>query len=228
MFSEKEFIVAVEESFRMYKKHGARSTEKLKPIHRFIAEVLKSIWGNDFDVHYMGNKTKELKVEGKYYPKDIDITITQHDKPIFCLGIKFVTSNYKQNANNYFECMMGETANIQAVGGLPYAQLIIFRHETPYYKKNDTEKPKRIEIVTDKDIQKYLNLIFDSPQAHRPEYIGIQIINLDEETGKVSLTHVEPSFSENVARLLSEKLSLTNFFNEITQYKNYYLSKHNG
>ena len=173
MFNEKLFIVAVEESFRKYKERGARSTEKLKPIHRYFAEVLKFIWGSGFEVHYMGADAKELKVEGKYYPKDIDITITQHKKPIFCLGIKFVTSNYKQNANNYFESMMGETANIQALGRLPYAQLIILRHETPYYKKNDSTNPSKIEIVKDKDILKYLNLVFDSVQAHRPEYIGI-------------------------------------------------------
>jgi len=161
----------------MYKEHGARSTEKLKPIHKYIAGVLKSIWGNGFEVHYLGADSKELTVAGKYYPKDIDITVTHHDKLVFCLGIKFVTSNYKQNANNYFESMMGETANIQALGNLPYAQLIIFRHETPYYKKNDSQNPSKIEIINDKDIQKYLNLVFDSPQAHRPNFIGIHVIN---------------------------------------------------
>jgi hypothetical protein len=176
----------------------------------------------------LGAESKELKVAGKYYPKTIDITVTESDKPIFCLGIKFVTSNYKQNANNYFEQMMGETANIQALGNLPYSQLIIFRHETPYYKKNDSDNPARIELVNDKDIQKYLNLVFDSQQAHRPDYIGIQVISLNEKTGKVSLTHVEKSFSESVAKLLKEKLALLNFFNEIKQYKNYYLSKHHG
>jgi len=228
MFSEKSFIAAVEESFRMYKKHGARSTEKLKPIHRYIAGVMQSIWGRDFEVHYMGNESKEKNVEGKYYPKDIDITITRHDKPVFCLGIKFVTSNYKQNANNYFENMMGETANIQALGDLPYAHLIILRHETPYYKKNEIEKPAKIEIINDKDIQKYLNLLYDTRQAHRPEYIGIQVINLDEKIGKVSPNDVEKSFSPIVAKLLKTKLGLSQFFDEITQYKDYYLSKHNG
>jgi len=227
MFDEKSFIAAVEESFRKYKERGARSTAKLKPIHKYFANVMQSIWGDLFDVHY-GTKSEEFTVEGKYYPKQIDITITQHSKPVFCLGIKFVTSNYKQNANNYFENMMGETANIQACGGLPYAHMIILRHETPYYEKNETEKPKKIEIINDKDIQKYLNLIFDSRQAHRPEYIGVQVINLDETTCKVSLTNVEKSFSESVAKLLKEKLALSNFFEEIKQYKDYYLSKHNG
>ena len=228
MFSEKAFTSAVEESFRKYKKHGARSNEKLKPIHRYFANVLRTIWGDDFGYHYLGDESKEMKVDGKYYPKTIDITITQHDKPVFCLGIKFVTSNYKQNANNYFEQMMGETANIQAVGCLPYAQLIIFRHETPYYEKNDSKNPAKIEVVNNKDIQKYLNLAFDNPQTHRPNFIGIQVIDLDEATGKVSLTRVEKSFSENVAKLLKKKLALSHFFNEIERYKDYYLSKHNG
>jgi hypothetical protein len=83
MFTEESFIAAIEESFRMYKKHGARSTEKLKPIHQYIATVLKSIWGSGFEVHYLGTDTKELTVAGKHYPKDIDITITHHEKPNF-------------------------------------------------------------------------------------------------------------------------------------------------
>ena len=173
MFNEKSFCVAVEESFSMYKKHGARSPAKLKPIHRYFADVLKSIWGEGFEVHYLGADTKELTIAGKYYPKDIDITITQNEIPVFCLGIKFVTSNYKQNANNYFESMMGETANIQALGSLPYAQLVVFRHKTPYYKKNDAENPAKIEVIKDKDIHKYLNLVFDNPQVHRPNFVGM-------------------------------------------------------
>ncbi|MDR3232796.1 MAG: hypothetical protein LBT46_03885 [Planctomycetaceae bacterium] len=228
MFTESAFVAAVEESFRQYQIRGARSTKKLKPIHKYFAEIMQEIWGSNFTVHYLGTSTKELTVEGKYYPKDIDVTITQYGKPVFCLGIKFVTSNYKQNANNYFENMMGETANIQALGRLPYAQLIILRRETPYYKKNETKHPSKIEVVNNKDIQKYLNLVFDNPQAHRPNFIGIQVINLDEKTGKVVFTNVRKSFSDNIAKLLKEKLALSNFFNEIAQYKNFYIAKHNG
>jgi hypothetical protein len=60
--------------------------------------------------------------------KDVDITISRNREPVFCLGIKFVTSHYKQNTNNYFENMMGGTANIQATQ-IPYAQLIIENFE---------------------------------------------------------------------------------------------------
>jgi hypothetical protein len=190
IYNNKDFLKAIEDSFKAYKEKGARSTAKLKPIHKFVADTLANIWGNGFEVCYLGDDSKEATVEGKYYPKDIDITVLDGEKPIFCLGIKFVTSNYKQNANNYFENMMGETANIQAVGNLPYAQLIILRHETPYYLKNETENPSKIEIINDKDISKYLKLNFDVSQAHRPNYIGILLINIDENTGKVSLTNL--------------------------------------
>jgi hypothetical protein len=220
IYNEKDFIKAVEQSFRMYKIHGARSTEKLKPLHKFIAETLSKIFGKGFELHFIGNDNKEMTVTGKYYPKDIDITVSKKEKPVFCLGIKFVTSNYKQNANNYFENMMGETANIQATQ-IPYAQLIILRHKTPYYKKNETELPSKIEIVNDKDIEKYLKLIYDQPQAHRPNYLGIQLIDIDEKTGKVFTTNLEKEFSIEISKLLKAKLSLSNFFNEIETYKDY-------
>lgn len=203
MYKETAFLKAISESFRKYIEHGARSTEKLKPIHNFVAETLRDIWGQTFEIHFMNNNSKEFTVEGKYYPKMVDITVTHKDEPVFCLGIKFVTSNYKQNANNYFENMMGETANIQAKENLPYAQLIILRHETPYYKKGTepqrNKKPSRIEIINKNDLQKYLNLFFDSPQAHRPFAIGIILINVNEKTYKVKAVNPKSVLEKNFA-----------------------------
>ncbi|MDR2962287.1 MAG: hypothetical protein LBU90_01380 [Bacteroidales bacterium] len=220
IYNENEFIQALEESFKMYKLHGARSTAKLKPIHKFVADTLVKIFGNGFDVHFLGDNNKEMTVVGKYYPKDVDITISKGGEAVFCLGIKFVTSNYKQNANNYFENMMGETANIQATQ-IPYAQLIILRHETPYYKKNETELSAKTEIINDKDIAKYLKLMYDQAQAHRPNYLGILLINIDEKTGNVSVTDLENSFSDETIKFLKNKLALSNFFAEIESYKDY-------
>ena len=39
-YNETEFLKAIEQSFKMYKLHGARNTEKLKPIHKYIADTL--------------------------------------------------------------------------------------------------------------------------------------------------------------------------------------------
>lgn len=122
--------------------------------------MLRAIWGKKYSVCYMGASSKEAKVPGKYYPKDIDIAVIDNKTPVFCLGIKFITSNYKQNANNYFENMMGETANLQA-SQIPYAHIIIMRHQTPYYEKNNSETPKKTEIINKKDITKYL--MYDTP-----------------------------------------------------------------
>lgn len=138
MYNEENFIQAISTSFQKYQEFGARSTQKLKPIHKFLADTLQEIFGNEYEIHYLGSDTKEKTVQGKYYPKDIDMTITKNNQPVLCVGLKFVTSNYKQNANNYFENMMGETANIQANQGLHYAHVIILRHETPYYKKDSS------------------------------------------------------------------------------------------
>jgi hypothetical protein len=220
IYNEKEFIKAVEQSFEKYKEKGARSTEKLKPLHKFVADTLATIWSEGFKLHYMGDQNKEMKVEGKYYPKKIDITITKDDNLVLCIGIKFVTSNFKQNANNYFEKMMGETANIQ-VKGLPYAQLLVLQHKTPYYKRNETKVSSKKETTNDKDISKYQKLISDTSQVYCPKYLGIQLVDINERTKKVSLTNLENSFSEKIAQLLKSKLSLINFFDEINTYKNY-------
>jgi len=91
-YKEQEFIKVLEASFLAYKERGARSTAKLKKLHKYFADLLLKIWGNDFNVFYMGDKdlgdrTKEKKVEGKYYPKNIDITITRGGNPVFCLEL---------------------------------------------------------------------------------------------------------------------------------------------
>lgn len=220
-YNENQLLAVVQESFQAYKRYGARSTQKLRPVHKFIAEALSEIWGDGYGLHYLCDGNREFKVEGKYYPKDVDVAITKGGNPVFCLGIKFVTSNYKQNANNYFENMMGETANIQALGNLPYAQLIILRHKTPYYQKNETERPSKIEVINDKDISKYLKLMFDTPQAHRPNHLGIMLVDINEENGLVTATDLDGSFSPEISKCLKGKLSLSRFFHEIAEYMEY-------
>ena len=220
MYKEQDFLNAISNSFSKYKEFGARSTQKLYPIHKYITDVLKQIWGKEYEYFSMGDGSKEAKVDGKYYPKDIDIAVIKGEKAIFCLGIKFITSNYKQNANNYFENMMGETANIQA-NQIPYAHLIVMRYETPYYKKNDADKPSKIEIISKKDIQKYLNLIYDTPQAHRPNDLCIFLVDIDEKTNRVDKTDTFTAFGKDFANLMEQKLSPEHFFKEMESYKNF-------
>jgi len=232
-FKSEDIENALENSFIHYKKSGPRSTKKLEPIHTYIKDILENIWGKDFKIYCIGNGG-EYKVNGKYYEKNIDIAVIdkKSDKPVFCVGVKFVTSNYKQNANNYFENMMGETANIQALKDLPYAQLLILRHKTPYYKKrasyNDSEETNKIETINEKDLQKYLKLFFDVRQAHRPHIMCVLLIDVDEKTNKVRCLSPFSLYEHRFAELLNKNLSINKFFDEIQNYKNFYLTNKNG
>ena len=228
MYSETDFLGAISQSFKNYMLYGARSTEKLKPIHQFLGKTLHNIFGEEYQTHYLGENSKELTIEGKYYPKDIDITVTQDKKPIFCLGLKFVTSNYKQNANNYFESMMGETANIQRQN-IPYAQVIVLRYKTPYYKKVlDKQKdktPSKIEVINQKDLSKYVSLVFDTPQAHRPFAIGILLIEINEETHEVKKIEPRDILDRDFAKVLDTKVSVSNLFQEVMSFATFYKTK---
>ena len=64
------------------------------------------------------------------YDKKVDITITKQNKPIAGFAIKFVMQNYSQNSNNYFENMLGETANIRS-NRIPYFQIFIILDNLP-------------------------------------------------------------------------------------------------
>lgn len=228
MYSETDFLGAISQSFKNYMLYGARSTEKLKPIHQFLGKPLHNIFGEEYQTHYLGENSKELTIEGKYYPKDVDITVTHDKKPIFCLGLKFVTSNYKQNANNYFESMMGETANIQRQN-IPYAQVIVLRYETPYYKKVlDKQKdktPSKIEVINQKDLSKYVNLVFDTPQAHRPFAIGILLIGINEKTHEVKKIEPRDILDRDFAKVLETKVSVSNLFQEVMSFATFYKTK---
>jgi hypothetical protein len=218
MYNEIKFLEAISNSFKNYQVSGPRSTEKLKPIHLFWADTLKAIFGEQYQLHYLGGTSKEKTVKGKYYPKDIDITMTHNEHPIFCLGLKFVTSNYKQNANNYFENMMGETANIQANQGIPYAHVLILRYETPYYQRDNVVK--KIEIINEKDLSKYLELAEDGQQAHRPYAIGILLVAIDELNAIATAVAPASFLKADFATRFENHLSIRNLVVEIEAYKN--------
>jgi hypothetical protein len=224
MNNNSELIKALNQSYENYHKYGPRSTEKLKPIHEYFAKILKKIWGKEYDIHYLGNSSKEKKVNGKYYQKTIDISVFKNNKIIFCLGIKFITSNYKQNSINYFENMMGETANIQSGSTIPYAHVVILRNEIPYYKrenkKQNEKNPKKIEYLNENDILKYLNLHFDNYQAHRPFAICLLFISI--KNGKVFIINANDLFNnKKISDLIENNLSLNVFLKKIENYKNF-------
>lgn len=156
---------------------------------------------------------KEVTLDGKYYFKDLDVAISRKNKIIATVSFKFVTSNYKQNANNYFENLMGETANIrrQNVG---FAHFLVLRGHTPYFTKNRGNlrgKEMNIETINEKDIQKYIKLFKDMDFPHKPDLMGICILDFDQE-GKPFLVNLNDfDFSIETKKLLRNEFSLNKF-----------------
>ena len=120
-----EFLTVVGNSFKKFLETGSRSNEKLKILHGAIAKDLKERLGAGYYVQSLGiGNGKEMKLDGRYIDKVVDITILKNSKPIAGIGVKFVMQNYSQNSNNYFENMLGETANIRCAN-IPYFQIFI-------------------------------------------------------------------------------------------------------
>lgn len=182
MMTNDEFLEVVKESFSTYLGVGtSRSTAKLKTLHGHIANDLTEILGDEFTVLSQGyGNDKEGNLEGRYYPKKVDITIMKNEKPVAGYAVKFVMRNYSQNSNNYFENMLGETANIRA-SSLLYFQVFIVFEKVPYYSK-DSEF-KRYDIITEHNLDKYIVLSKDDPNVffHTPDKTLVVLVRLKEK-----------------------------------------------
>lgn len=125
----------------------------------------------------------------------VDITIedVKTNNPVAGIGVKFVMQNYSQNSNNYFENMLGETANIRTAN-CPYFQIFIILDKLPYYQNSGTLK--KWEEFTDHNMSKYCKLSADNTDVflHTPNktlicvaHIGPKIPN-ETSTKKEYLT----------------------------------------
>ncbi|MDR1697775.1 MAG: hypothetical protein LBR37_02515 [Erysipelotrichaceae bacterium] len=196
----KTFLDVLGNSFKMYLASGPRSNEKLKILHGAISVDLQNRIGYEFLICSLGFKQgHEQSVPGRYMDKTLDITVSRNERVIAGLAIKFVMSNYSQNSNNYFENMLGETANLRS-NNIPYFQIFIIPDKIPYYdsKKNIT----KWEEISEHNLKKYKKLSNDNVDIfmHTPNKTFVGVIHLPE-CG----------------------LEITNF----TQYKAFYYGKKN-
>jgi len=219
-----KFIKVINTSFAAYnKKGGARSNKKLIPIHKFLSEIILGKLKKGYLIKSLGiGDGKEATVDGKYYPKDLDVAVFKDDKIIATVSFKFVTSNYQQNANNYFENLMGETANIRRQN-IGFAHFLVLRGHTPYYSKNKGNlrgKEKKIEIISDKHLQKYIKLFNDMDFPHKPDLIGICLLdfNKNKKAEFVNLDNFD--FSIKTKQLLKNEFSLNKFLDKFIHLVN--------
>lgn len=122
-------------------------------------------------------------------------------------------SNYKQNSINYFEGLLGETANIRRTG-IGFGHFLILRGDTPYYTKNRGNlrgKEIRREILSEKDLDKYIRLFADNDAfPHKPEVLGIAIVNFNDQ-GRANFCLDELDLPSSIKETLENQLSLSTF-----------------
>lgn len=180
------FLKAISNSFEAFVDSGtSRSTAKLKPLHGAIATDIAMRLGKGFTVKSQGyGDDREASIEGRYIDKKVDITVertAKNGKPQAVAGIavKFVMQNYSQNSNNYFENMLGETANIRA-NQCPYFQVFIILDRLPYYKKDKTIS--KWETFTAHNAEKYITLSRDNAELffHTPNKTLVYVVHVPD------------------------------------------------
>ena len=175
---ENRFILAVRESYTQYRAHGSRSSQKLRPLHQWVADEMQSALGEGYVIQSLRKKKQggEETVAGRYYDKTVDVSVAKgDDTPMAIISIKFVTSNFRQNANNYFEHLMGETANLRR-NDIIFGHLMVLPAVLPYLKKGG--EIEREERISNQHLQKYVELGCDDDYPHRPDAMGIGLISL--------------------------------------------------
>ena len=177
-----EFLNLIKQSFKDFLDSGtSRSTAKLKNLHGKIAFDLQRKLGKDFLIKSQGyGNDKEGKINGRYFDKQVDITISKNNIAVAGYAVKFVMQNYSQNSNNYFENMLGETANIRT-NKIPYFQIFIIFEKVPYYKNSGIFA--KYDIVSQHNLDKYIKLSQDNADIyfHTPNKMLFVVIKLKEK-----------------------------------------------
>ena len=200
-----EFLGKVKESFYKYLETGSRSNEKLKILHGAIARDFKNRLGENFTVHSLGYEDeREVEMIGRYMSKKVDIAIEKNNEVLGAIALKFIMRNYSQNSNNYFENMLGETANIRTTGK-PYFQIIIIPSKVPYFDKEG--KIKGFEIITAHNLSKYIKLSNDNinDYLHTPNKTLIYLVNMPDVPTNVEDSNQYINFFKVIIHLISLK-----------------------
>ena len=175
-----EFLNILKQSFITYLRTNPRSNEKLKVLHGAISSDLQGRLNDDiYSIMSLGfGCGREGVINGRYDKKNTDITIYENAVAISGIAVKYVMSNYSQNSNNYFENMLGETANIRCKH-IPYFQIFIIFDLLPYYDKEGNIK--KWERVSAHNMKKYIKLSTDNIDSfmHTPNKTLIQIVSID-------------------------------------------------
>ncbi len=185
-----EFLSVLKDAFAKFLSTGSHSNQKLLILHHKVATDILSLLGGDYCVKSLGvGKGKEATLAGRYFDKKVDITFfkKEGDKEIAIagLGVKMVMQNYAQNSNNYFENMMGETANIRS-NNIPYFQIIAIPDKLPYY--NTENIITKWEGFSKHHAEKYVMMSKDNAEVfmHTPTKTLVFAYHIPDATQQIT------------------------------------------
>ena len=217
------FLQAMSKSLADYHDFGARSSKKLVAPHSWIAKTALAQLGDGFRANSYGiGKGKEKTVPGKYYNKTVDVAVEKigadnSARTVAVASFKFVTSNYKQNSVNYFEHMLGETANLRRAG-VGFAHLLVLRKNMPYLRQAGGHD--RVEKITDHNMAKYVKLFRDRDEdfPHQPQVLGVALVDFNKN-GKARFCEGDSDleFSAETVAALRENLCVERFAEKFTR-----------
>ncbi len=214
------FEEALSESYSLYIEKGPRSPEKLEPLHGWFAEALKKrLDAKRYIVQDLNSPEGEAHLEGRYFPKRVDIAIFTRlssgepmRKPIVAISIRFIGSNFKQNANNYFENLLGECANLRRKR-IGFAHFLVLPLSLPYKKRSgDIKHYEEIEETT---LNKYFLLYEDDEHPHRPDVLGLALVKIEPESNQNKISVCIPGDFSSRAQDYLRELSVEVFLRRV-------------
>lgn len=157
-------------------ENGNRSSIKVDSLHNVVANHLQSLLGEEYIVRTKLKTGKEETLGGRYYNKKTDIVVerAKDGKHLAGIGLKSILSSYGKNKNNYFENMLGETANIRS-NNIPYFQIIILPYKTPDFTKSSI---RRFTFLSSANLFPYQKLSEDNTLSffHTPNKTLLLIV----------------------------------------------------
>ncbi len=206
-------LSAVQEAYSRYVADGPRSTSKIKALHGWVISELENVLGHEYQIKGLSDLGgRESKVEGRYYPKNVDVAISRSSITLGVVSVKFVMTNYRQNKNNYFEQQLGETANLRS-NDIVFGHIMLRTHPTPYLKRGG--EVKHNEKVDNGAIELYAKLAEDHGKHHVPDIQCMAAFSLSDHRGEIIRQCTEedlPDVLPENFRLLETRLSIDRFF----------------
>ena len=187
---EQLFLTMIKEAYDLYRHHGPRSNKKTLHIQKWYGSMLDNYYINRNMTSCIECKVKSYNYSGN---KNCDIVLKENNVVKAIFPLKFVCSNYKQNRNNYWECLTGESMHLKISN--PEVKIVpinIFFTKCPYKKKSgeiqkfelyDRNIYKLYKVSEGVPIDAFINILVDNNNLQWDNSSLFRLTNYDSLYG---------------------------------------------